>query len=91
MPVYKSGEELPHDKSKFLTIKEASEAIGLGGATIRNLIIQGKIGAFKRKWRYGVYQRSAWFIPVSELKRYLTKELTEKLVGKITWKPPKAS
>lgn len=89
MPSYKTADELPHPKS-MLTVNEAASRIGLSPVSVRELIRKGRIGAFKRHWRYGVYERNAYFIPVKELKRYLTKKAVEGVTGlRIQWLPPK--
>ena len=58
MPVYNTAEEFPHPKN-WMTTKEAGEAIGLSDKTLLLYIKQGKIGAFRKQWRYGKYIRVA--------------------------------
>lgn len=91
MPVYKTAEDFPHPKDQ-LTINQVHEKTGLAVSTIKLYIKQGKLGAVLRRWRYGVYKRHGWYIPLDELKRFLAKRAVDKYMKNgeaIEWHPPK--
>ena len=76
MPTYKNASDFPHPGMK--TLEETRELTGLAISTLKKYIYSGKIGAVLRRWRYGVYRRQAWFIPISELKRFAAKRAVSK-------------
>lgn len=90
IPVYNTAEEFPHPKD-WMTLKEVSEAIGISVASLKLYINQGKLGAFRKQWRYGRYIRVAWYVPVEEMKRYMAKRAVGRYLkghSSTEWWPP---
>jgi hypothetical protein len=91
MPAYRDAESFPRPKGT-MTINEIHDYTGLAVSTIKLYIKQGKLGGILRRWRYGVYKRHAWFIPVDEVKRFLAKRAVDKYMRNgeaVEWHPPR--
>lgn len=74
----------------MLTLEEVHQQTGLAIRTLKKYIYLGKLGAVLRRWRYGVYRRQAWFIPITELKRFAAKRAVDKYMRKgeaFEWHP----
>ena len=88
MPAYNKAEDLPRAKH-LLTVAQVAHTLGVTPMTVRNLIHRGKLGAILRKWRYGCYERHAFFIPKQELQRYMLSKVMDKHAWGIKWFPAK--
>ena len=89
-PAYNTSDELPH--RGFLTTKEAGEALGVTTRTVRDYIQKRRLGALRRRWYYGHKTgrnlRSAYFIPIAEIKRFMLRKVVEKYTRPLEWLPP---
>jgi excisionase family DNA binding protein len=89
-PAYNTADDLPH--KGFLNTREAAALLGVSERTIRKYIKLGRFGALRRTWLYGNTtgrnRRSAYFIPVAEMKRYLLGKVVEKYARPHKWLPP---
>lgn len=86
MPAFDTADKLPHKGT--LSIHEAALETGLSEGWLRIKIRSGELNAYKRIWRYGVYRRAGWFIPVTELKRWMIDRITKQVYNETIKSPP---
>lgn len=79
MPSYRTANELPHKGT--LTLDEASLETGVSKQVLLSKIKSGELTAYQRYWRYGIYGRMAWFIPITALKAWMIERAAKHLLG----------
>jgi hypothetical protein len=84
MPAYNTAQEKPH--KGFLTTEEAGRVLGMGRRTVCYHIQKGHLTALAKRWKYGkVFIRTAYFIPIDEIKRFGMRKIVEKYAKPSGW------
>lgn len=93
MPAYNTAKDLPH--AGFLTTDEVGKLLGISRAGVCYHIRKRHFGALRRRWYWGHDSgrnlRSAYFIPVAEIKKYLMRKIVEKYAKPTRWYPAEDS
>ena len=83
MPAYKTADEKPHPG--FLNTREAGEILGITASSVCRYIRLGRLTALAKQWYCGKRLRTAYFIPINEIKRFGMQKVLEKYAKPNGW------